>query len=67
MELIRTISNKNRIICSSKQRRNVQIRANHCLNQQRLQRPNFCYNGFVQQIHGIHQYSQEEKIPIICW
>ncbi|KAH7642294.1 uncharacterized protein LOC124492735 [Dermatophagoides farinae] len=66
MELIRTISNKNRIICSSKQRRNVQIRANHCLNQQRLQRPNFCYNGFVQRIHGIHQYSQEEKIPIIC-
>ncbi|OTF73528.1 hypothetical protein BLA29_006074 [Euroglyphus maynei] len=59
MELIRTISNKNRVICSSKQRRNVQIRANQCLNQQRSQRPNYCYNNFVQRIHGIHHNYHE--------
>ncbi|KAI7687125.1 hypothetical protein SSS_00028 [Sarcoptes scabiei] len=65
VELIKIISARNQIICTNKHRRYLHMRANKCLNQQRKQRPNKCFDQFVQRIHGIHQFSQVEKIPII--
>lgn len=64
-ELIRSMAKQNRVICSNKNNRRVYGKTNQCINKH--QTPNLCYQKFIDDVHGIHQFGQEEKIPVICW
>ncbi|XP_017488802.1 PREDICTED: uncharacterized protein LOC108377048 [Rhagoletis zephyria] len=63
-ELIRSMSKQNRVICSNKNNRRLYGKTTQCINKHPT--PNVCYQKFVDDVHGIHQFGQEEKIPVIC-
>jgi len=63
-ELIRSMAKQNRAICSNKNSRRLISKTSQCINAK--QSSDQCYQQFVDNIHGIHQYGQEEKIPVIC-
>lgn len=65
IELLRSMSKQNRAICANKNGRRLYTKLAHCMNKKGTS--GLCYERFREQIHGIHQYSQDEKIPVICW
>ena len=64
-ELIRVMYKQNENICSNKSQRRLHQRVQTCLSTN--QAPvNECYQKFITDIHGLHQFGQDEKMPLIC-